>query len=507
MKRSPSDWVKTFPRFDDVMLSLAATRKQPAGMIREYREVMALARAFNDEVVRPYALKLDREVSRDPTFLPFEFVAEANRWGLYSLWIPRIFGGRGYSLPSICLFLEELASACTAMANLVGVHYLGIATLFSSWNAEAASRICREVVEGERKDRPCLVSLALTEPDAGTDIEEVELMDKGSITCRATQVDGGYSVTGNKVFISNGHLSTWHMLFAFEDTGKPSSSLALLAVKTGWEGFSFGRMEKKMGQKGCPASELIFKDCFVSSEHVLLDPRQVRALKRSSMDTTMQVIDYIFSVSRAGVCAFGAGVARGAFETALAYAESTRVGGVRLVDQGWVQSLLAEMYTNVTLSRLAYMEANYANGLYGMYRLLQFKPLYYLMKWSPRWLMQRAVAPLFSKRLATWFLRKAHFNLQRDAEISRTSGWASLAKCVGTDAGVKNGQLALSLMGRTGVRHDGGAEKHLRDAKLMQIYEGTNQLNRQNLFKCLIGDGGGSTGRSFEDEEVAWSVN
>lgn len=62
-------------------------------------------------------------------------------------------------------------------------------------------------------------------------------------------------------------------------------------------------------------------------------------------------------------------------------------------------------------------------------------------------------------------------------------------------------------MGRTGVRHDGGVEKHLRDAKLMQIYEGTNQLNRQNLFKCLIGDGGGSTGRAFEDEEVAWNVN
>lgn len=507
MKSPPSDWLKTFPRFDDVMLSLAAPRKQPGSMVWEYRELMALARAFNDEVVRPYVSKSDREVNQDPTFLPFEFVAEANRWGLYSLWIPRIFGGRGYPLPSICLFLEELASACTAMAHLVGVHYLGIATLFSSWNAEAASRICREVVEGERKDRPCLISLALSEADFGTDFEEVEHVGKRSNLCRARRVEGGYSVTGDKVFVSNGHLSTWHMLFAVENKGTSSSHLALLAIKRGWDGFSLGRMEKTDGKKRCPGSELIFEECFVSEEHVLLDPCQVRVQRRSSMDSTMQVMDTLFSASRAGVCAFGAGVARGAFETALAYAESTQVGGVRLVDQGWAQNLLAEMYTNVTLSRLAYMEANSAHGLSGMYRLLQFKPFYLLMKWCPPWLMQRAMASLSPRRLGTWLLRKAHLNLQGDVEMSRTSGWASLPKCVGTAAGEKNGQLALYLMGRTGMRHDGEAKKHLRDARLMQIYEGANQLNRQNLFTCLMGDGGGSTDRPFDDEAVALSVN
>ena len=86
-------------------------------------------------------------------------------------------------------------------------------------------------------------------------------------------------------------------------------------------------------------------------------------------------------------------------------------------------------------------------------------------------------------------MRKIHCDYQTREEIERTSGLGSLAKISGTDAGVINGQLALDLMGQAGLRQDRLAEKHLRDAKLMQIYEGTNQLNRINLFKCLVAKG------------------
>jgi alkylation response protein AidB-like acyl-CoA dehydrogenase len=68
----------------------------------------------------------------------------------------------------------------------------------------------------------------------------------------------------------------------------------------------------------------------------------------------------------------------------------------------------------------------------------------------------------------------------------RCSGWASIAKFLGTDMGMKNSQMALEMMGQAGLRHEQGAEKILRDSKLLQIYEGTNQLNRINLFNCLI---------------------
>ena len=73
------------------------------------------------------------------------------------------------------------------------------------------------------------------------------------------------------------------------------------------------------------------------------------------------------------------------------------------------------------------------------------------------------------------------------AHIQRTAGLAALAKFTGSDAAVRNCQMALEIMGKAGLRHAGGAEKRLRDAKLLQIYEGTNQMNRLDLFRNLIG--------------------
>jgi hypothetical protein len=149
--------------------------------------------------------------------------------------------------------------------------------------------------------------------------------------------------------------------------------------------------------------------------------------------------------------------------------------------------MLAEMNKNVMVSRHAYVESNFANGLNGMYKTLQIKPIFYLVRYAPTAVLKKLVPPFMQSRAATWLMRKVHCDWQTDAEIERTSGLGSLAKITGTDAGVKNAQMALDLMGQAGLRQEWLAEKHLRDAKLMQIYEGTNELNRLNLFKCLGG--------------------
>lgn len=479
-------WISQTPCFEEMLCGINSAAAQPKDVVRDTKKAVALARKFNAEVVRPMALELEDKFIENPDYLPWEFIETANRWGLYTMFIPKAFGGKGLCLTSMAIFLEEVASACTGMANLIGVHYLGVVTLISSWNARLIMEICNEVAEGEKNGKPCLISLALTEPDAGTDIEETDLMDKGLITCSAKKVQGGYIVNGTKVFISNGHLSTWHILFSFVSTQKPSENLVLLAVKTGANGFSFGRTEKKMGQKACPASELVFRDVFVDDKNVCIDPYQAVQLDKSHTATTMQIIDYIFSASRAGVCAFGTGVARGAYEEALRYASETRVQGKLLAEHEWAQSILAEMYKNVELGRLAYIESNYANSIDGIYRYLYLKPIYYLSKLTPISIMKNFVYPILHKKIGTRLMRKLHLDRQTEEQIERTSGFASLAKFTGTDMGMKNCHLALELMGQAGIRHDQRAEKHFRDAKLLQIYEGTNQLNRLNLFKCLI---------------------
>lgn len=484
--REINDYLSRDLPFEDISISQQAISKQPSAMLAETREVVAIARKFNQEVVRPYALSLDRKMQQDAEHLPWDFVKTANEWGFYTMWIPKLFGGKGYNLPSISSFLEEIASECLAMANLIGVHYLGFAVAVSSWNARLISKLCSDVIKGEKSGEPCLISLALTEPGAGTDIEETDLMDKGKITCHAKKVEKGYVVNGTKVFISNGHLSKWHMLIAFTDLKKPSETTVMLAVETGSEGFSFGRTENKMGQKACPASELIFNNCFIPEENALFSEEQGRALKRSLTETNMQIIDFYFAASRAAVGAFGIGAARGAYREALSFAVNEKIAGEPIIKQEWVQSLLAEMYKNMAVARYAYIEANYATGMYGMYWLIQQKHLYYITKFTPGFIIRKFVIPLLNHPVATKILRKFCFDKQTDRQIGITSGLASMAKFAGTDAGIKNCHLAIELMGQAGLRQDRRVEKYFRDAKLLQIYEGTNQLNRLNLFKCLI---------------------
>jgi len=260
-----------FPKFEDTHLSLPYAPRMPKHMVRQTREIIAIARKFNQEVARPIALELDRKTHEDPDYMPWDLVELCNRWGFYTMWIPKMFGGKGYNMPSMSYFVEEVGSVCLGIANVIGVHYLGVAGVMSSANARLTKRILSEVIEGEKTGKPCLIALAITEPTAGTDVEEVDLADKGKITCHAKRVKDGYIVNGTKVFISMGHVSTWTVLYAYTDLKKPSETTVALMVKAGMKGFSFGTHENKMGQRACPASVLIFEDCFIPDELVLFD--------------------------------------------------------------------------------------------------------------------------------------------------------------------------------------------------------------------------------------------
>ena len=476
-------------RFDESLFSLQAMPKLPRGMLKETRKAVALAKKFNDEVVRPHALEIDRQTHADPEYLPWDLVKKANEWGFYTMFIPKLFGGQGFNMPASAYVVEELSSACVGIANVVFVHYLGVAGILASWNVSLANKIFREVVRGQKTGKPCIISLAITEPGAGTDVEENELIDRARLNCHAEKVKGGYIVNGSKIFISMGHVSEWCCLIAYTDLKKASENTVTFAVRTGTKGFTFGKHEDKMGQRACPASELIFEDCFIPDEYVLRDSRIREGFgTRPIADLIEQYIHFVVSITRPAVGAFGTGVARGAYETALKFAGETEVDGKLLINHEWAQAMLAEMYKNVVIGRLSYTEANYANGLPGgIYNILQRKPVYYYQKYAPKFIFNYLISPLLDLEITQRIFRRLFVDSQSMEVQQRCSGWASLAKIVGTDMGVKNSQMAVEMMGQAGLRHERGAEKFLRDSKLLQIYEGTNQLNRINLFNNLIG--------------------
>ncbi len=473
--------------FADMNCNLMAISRQPRAITKEVKKVVKLARLFNENVVRPETLSMDKKIHEDPNYLPWEWVKAANRYGFYTMWIPKMFGGKGYSFSSMAYFLEEISSCCLGMANLIGVHYLGFATLITTWNLALTRRLSADVINGEKTDNPCLLDFAITEPDSGTDTSEADLVDKGHPACHAVRETGGYRVNGTKIFISNGHFSTWHIVLGYEDVDNPSDTFLFFAVRKDAGGFSLGRKERKMGQKACPASELVFRDCFVPDDLVCVDKNQTKHFSSSHREIYQIIFDSLCSSSKAGVCSFGAGVARGVYEEVLQFTANTKINGSLMTNLEWVQCRLADMLRNVLVSRLLYSELNFANGMFGLNKMLQVKPLYYLFRYLPARMVLALSAPIAKYPVFLRIIRKIQFDWKKREELQRTTGWASMAKFTGSDLAVENCRIGLSLMGHAGSRHENGVEKFFRDSKLLQIYEGTNQLNRLEAFKNLIG--------------------
>ena len=472
--------------FTDTLNSLEAQHRLPARIKADFHEAIRLAREFNNEVLRPVYLGVDRKVMEDNEYLPLDFIRKANEWGLYTLWIPKMYGGQGLNMLSLYTFMEELSSVCAGLANLIGAHYLGVSVLCSSCNMKITNRILRDVVSESKKGNPCLISLAWTEPGAGTDQVEAPLLPQAKVRTQASKVAGGYLVNGSKVFISAGHVSTWHMLICYEDVKKPADTLIMLAVKTGMKGFTFGHKEHKMGQKACVASELIFENCFVPDENVCFSKDQVRRLNITAREAGLKMISMFPAVTQPGVASISTGIARAACEAAIEYAAKKKVAGEFLINQEWAQIVIADMYTNVVAARTLYMEAAYAAGLMSMIRLLFNKALFYLTLYTPAWVFTKFVAPMFNLEIVNHIYRKLNFEWTSAEDERNMSGLGSLTKFSCSDMAVANCNMALDLMGADGTRHDAGAEKLLRDAKLLQIYEGTNEVNRINLFSQHI---------------------
>lgn len=487
-ERSPSaDAERLRNSVADWSAALAAVSDLPSAVRQDVVDALELAQRFNAEVVRPWALQIDRQAMDDPAYIPRELIRQAGDWGLFTLWVPVLFGGKGWNYLSLYAFLEEVASACAGVSSMIGVHYMGQGALMAAWNLRLAAKISADVCAGERRGEPCLLSLALNEPLAGTDTADTQLLSQANLVTQAVaQPDGSYILKGRKSYISNGHVSTWHMVVAYEDLAQAADTMVVLAVRADMPGVRVGEMMDKLGQRACVASELIFDDVHVPADCVAIDRRRAKDLKRPYREVAQTLMDYITACTRAGVGAFAAGTARGAYEAARDYAARKVLPGGRLIEQQWAQTTLAEMSKNAMLARQAYLESALANGLGGLFRTMFFRPLYWADQLAPASVWRFAARRVLQSPDATHWFQKRFLDGQPKEWQNLISGLASMAKFAGADLAMSNAGLALELTGADGLRHEIGIEKRLRDAKLLQIYEGTDQVNRVNLFKCRL---------------------
>ncbi|OGP60547.1 MAG: hypothetical protein A2V67_15175 [Deltaproteobacteria bacterium RBG_13_61_14] len=378
-----------------------------------------LYKNFADQFIRPRALEVDKHLAE---FDPWPLWHEAARRGFQTEFLPWPFGTAKLlnlaSMPSplfaTALKAEEFCAACGGMALMLLAHDLGMAPLLLSGTWTGFNWL-RRIYSRIRAGENIAAAFAITEPGAGSDVEETEGAARARILSRAKKAPGGYLLNGRKCFISDGGIASYITFFAaLENEGVESWTCFL--VESPMKGFSRGRREKKMGQKAGDATELILEDVLVPEDHRIGPERSGWALNRNTLN-----------YSRPAVGAIAVGIARGALERCLEFCRATRLGNKRLADYQDVQIELAEMTIQLTAARALVWHC-------GRYRL-----------------------PF--------------------------QGVSAAAKCFAGDTAFAICHKAMELMGDHGYLHGHGVEKAMRDSRLNQIYEGTNQINRLALIE------------------------
>lgn len=269
-----------------------------------------------------------------------------------------------------------------------------------------------------------LTACAITESGAGSDV--------GGIATKAVKDGDEYILNGNKIFITNGGIANVYSVFAKTDPDAPKASKALSAfiVEKGTPGFSVGKHEEKLGIRGSDTTELIFEDCRVPAANLLSDEGMGFAI-------CMKTLDF----SRPGIAAQALGIAQGALDYAIGYAKERKQFGKPITTFQGIQFMLADMTTQVEAARqLLYKTAS--------------------------------------------LLEKQTKDMSRlPAEVIRFS---SMSKNFASDTAMKVTVDAIQVLGGYGYIKEYPVERMMRDAKITQLYEGTNQIQRVVIANTLV---------------------
>ncbi|KYP81231.1 acyl-CoA dehydrogenase [Ferroacidibacillus organovorans] len=246
--------------------------------------------------------------------------------------------------------------------------------------------------------------------------------DAASMRTTAVKREDHYVLNGTKVFTTNGGYADTYIVFATTDPTQRSRGVSAFILEKGMKGFSFGKKEKKMGIRSSPTMELIFEDCEVPAENLLGE-------EGGGFKIAMMTLDG----GRNGIAAQAVGIAQGALDVALEYAKSRTQFNRPITDFQAIQFKLADMATEIEAARL--------------------------LTYQAAWLEQQGMS--YGKASA-------------------------MAKVMASDVAMKVTTEAVQILGGYGFTRDFPAERMMRDAKITQIYEGTNEVQRMVIAGHLL---------------------
>lgn len=368
----------------------------------EQRQLQQLARDFTRKEIMPIAAEYDRREE-----LPWHIVEKAFEVGLLNVGMPEHAGGIGLSMLDECIIGEEIAYGCMGIFTVLMASELGLTPILIGGTEEQQKRFALTKKAG-------LYAFALSEPNNGS--------DAAAMGTTAVLDGDEWVINGTKMWISNGGLADWTVVFATTDKAGGHRATVALVVPKDAPGFSSNKITHKMGQRASLTSELVFENVRVPKENQLGGLGDGFKIAMKALDKT-----------RIPVAAGSVGVARRALEESIKYAKEREAFGQPISQFQAIQFKLAEMAMHIETGRLMYQKA--------------------------AWLVDQHQPHGFE---------------------------SAIAKAYCSDMAFDAANEAIQIHGGYGYVGEYPVEKLLRDVKLNQIYEGTNEIQRVVISRHLL---------------------
>jgi hypothetical protein len=376
------------------------------GLTEEQRQLQSAVRAFAEGEIAPHVSEWDEKSE-----FPHEVVKKLGEMGLLGVIFPESLGGAGMGYVEYVLAIEELSRVDGSVGIIVAAHNsLCTNHIMLGGNDTQRQRWIPKLASGQ-----WLGAWGLTEPGSGSD----------AAGARTTAVKKGHQwvLNGSKTFITNGGHANCAVVLAVTDREKGTKGISAFVVEKGTKGFRPGRKENKLGLRASDTSELIFEDCEIPAENLI-------GKEGDGFKDAMRVLDG----GRISIAALSLGMARGALDAAMKYAQERRQFGKAISEFQAIQFKLADMATELDAAWLLTMRA------------AQMKDA------GKKVTLESAMAKLY----------------------------ASEAACRICDEGVQ-------IHGGYGFIKDYPAEKFYRDVRLCPIGEGTSEIQRMVIARELLG--------------------
>jgi alkylation response protein AidB-like acyl-CoA dehydrogenase len=363
-------------------------------------------RAFAQSEIGPHVMTYDETQE-----FPRALVKKAADQGYYGVLFPEALGGAGLGYVEYVIVVEELSRVDGSIGISAAAHNsLCTNHIFACGNDAQRKAYVPKLASGE-----WIGAWSLTEPTAGSDAG-------GTKTKAMPAPGGGWILNGSKTFTTHGSVADLTVVFAVTDSGLEKKGISAFAIEKGTPGFRAGKKENKMGLRASDTAEVIMDDCRVPAEAMI-------GARGEGFVDAMKILDG----GRISIAALALGMARGAYEAALAYSKQRQQFGKPISEFQAVQHMLAEMATRLDAASLL------------VYR-------------------------------AAWM---------KDQGM-KTTLESSMAKLFASEIGVYVADRALQVFGGYGYVKDFPVEKFYRDMKLCTIGEGTSEIQRLVIARELL---------------------